>query len=62
VVSQTGGPTTEQTQGFYDIDAWSIYILIGMESNISKNELITRMQAKLDSKYIGRCGRFPSQS
>jgi len=60
VVSQTGRPDDgTDPKGFYDIECLvDLYPESEWKSNISKNELITRMQAKLDSKYIGTVWSF----
>ena len=60
VVSQTGRPDDgTDPKGFYDIECLvDLYPESQWKSNISKNELITRMQAKLDSKYIGTVWSF----
>lgn len=60
VVSQIGRPDDgTDPKGFYDIECLvDLYPKEEWKSHLSKNELIDKMQEKLDSKYIGTLWSF----
>jgi len=60
VVSQIGRPDDgTDPKGFYDIECLvDLYPKEDWKSGISKNELISKMQDKLDSKYVGNLWSF----
>lgn len=60
VVSQIGRPDDgTDPKGFYDIECLvDLYPKEQWKSHLSKNELIDKMQQKLDSKYIGTLWTF----